>query len=308
LYEHGQGVDKDVDKAKEYYQKAATKGHYNSVIQLVLLNNPTLKTAAQWYAVGDNYYFGQNGKPKNHPRARACYEKALRIKADQVESLYSLGWLHEYGEGVEKDVEIAKEYYLKAVESGHEDATNHFLLLDNPNFKTGGQWYELGEDYYIPRNGKKKDLNLARACYQQSIHLDPENRFSLYSLGWIYEHGEGVEKDLNKARVYYKKPARKGHYNSIIQLVLLDHPTLKTAEQWYELGEKYYKGEISEVQKYIKARVCYEQAIKLNPEHKNSLYSLGWLYEHRQGLKLDLTKARQYYEKHDNCREELKKR
>jgi hypothetical protein len=76
LYEHAQGVDKDIAKAKEYYEASALEGNYDAKKQLFILKNPNFTTAAQWSDFGEDYYWGKNGKKKDYFIARICYEKA----------------------------------------------------------------------------------------------------------------------------------------------------------------------------------------------------------------------------------------
>jgi TPR repeat protein len=43
-------------------------------------------------------------------------------------------------------------------------------------------------------------------------------RQGFYRLGWCYEHGDGCEKDLEKAREYYLIAAQLGHVDSMVGL------------------------------------------------------------------------------------------
>ena len=48
-------------------------------------------------------------------------------------ALYNLGFCYEKGNGVEKDLNKAKEYYEKAAGFGYEDALNFLNRLGNNN-------------------------------------------------------------------------------------------------------------------------------------------------------------------------------
>jgi TPR repeat protein len=41
---------------------------------------------------------------------------------------------------------------------------------------------------------------------------------SQHNLGYCYENGEGVEKDIKKAIEWYQKAAKQGHEDSILRL------------------------------------------------------------------------------------------
>src|SRR5690606_22761882 len=127
------------------------------------------------------------------------------------------------------------------------------------------------------------DYIKAKICYEQSIEKNPKSSNSLYSLGVIHQYCLGVNINLNTAKDYYKKAARVGSYFAKVNLLKIYNPSM-TADQWNDLGEKYYEG-IGKSKDYVKARACYEEAFKLNPNHQRALYSLGWLYEHGEGVK-----------------------
>ena len=59
---------------------------------------------------------------KNYSKALECFKKA----ADQgnARAQYNLGCSYEYGEGVSKDINEAKNWYKKAADQGFEEAIN----------------------------------------------------------------------------------------------------------------------------------------------------------------------------------------
>ena len=67
---------------------------------------------------------------------------------------------------------------------------------------------DLAEDYYHGRNGKSKDYKKAVANYL--IAAKARDAFSLFSLGWCYEKGQGVEQSTQEAEKWYRKAAAQG--------------------------------------------------------------------------------------------------
>lgn len=101
-YATGGGVPKDVVKAADWYQKAATQG--NARAQFFL---------GQMLATGD-------GIPKNSIEGAQWYQKAAgQGKAD---AQLNLARMYELGDGVQQDAAKAEELYQKAAAQGNADA------------------------------------------------------------------------------------------------------------------------------------------------------------------------------------------
>jgi uncharacterized RDD family membrane protein YckC/energy-coupling factor transporter ATP-binding protein EcfA2 len=102
LYEHGDGVRRDLQKAVELYQKSADQGDARAQRQLGSL-----------YERGD-------GVRRDLQKAVELYQKS----ADQGDAVAQcrLAKLFENGEGVPKDLRKAAELFQKAVNQGYEPA------------------------------------------------------------------------------------------------------------------------------------------------------------------------------------------
>ena len=86
---------------------------------------------------------------------------------------------------------------------------------------------DLAEDYYRGRNGKSKDYKKAVANYL--IAAEAGDAFSLYSLGWCYEYGLGVEQSTQEAEKWYRKAAEQGEKNAKERLGILQIELASTA-------------------------------------------------------------------------------
>lgn len=120
---------------------------------------------------------------------------------------------------------------------------------------TGGEYeYEMGEDYYYGRNGKTKDLDKAMIYYleaskkgnleaifsvgylnyHQAYNHDAQKTFNYLSyaaygghvaaqryVGYCYWYGEGTEKNIRKALIWFYKAAQNGDVEAMHKCALL---------------------------------------------------------------------------------------
>jgi TPR repeat protein len=144
LLQHGYGMTADPSTAASWYQKAADQGLPLAQYNLALL------------------YEDGHGVPQDTTRARELYEQAAnagelsaaanlgaiyisllndaealhwtQIAADGGEAvgLNNLGHLHEYGLGVDADVEKAKEFYQRSADLGYALAADNLARLNAP--------------------------------------------------------------------------------------------------------------------------------------------------------------------------------
>ena len=207
LYRQGLGVEKDVSKAAQWYQKAANQGlaaaqNYLGVLyqngngvekDLTKAAELYRKAADQGFAGAQNNlgisYQNGNGVEKDLTKAAELCQKA----ADQGEARAqtNLGWLFENGNGVPKDFNKAAQLYQKAADQGFAPAQNNL-----------GALYQNG-------NGVEKDLTKAAELYQKAA--DQGEPYAQKNLGGLYEYGMGVAKDVNKAIELYQKSADQGN-------------------------------------------------------------------------------------------------
>lgn len=110
-YNLGYGVPKNMDKAIEWYTKAAEAGEETSMDNL-----------------GTIYYYGNNGVPNNYDKAFYWYSKGA--KKGVLRSKYMVGECYEYGRGVDKNTAKAREIYRELWDKhNHEGARNALMRL-----------------------------------------------------------------------------------------------------------------------------------------------------------------------------------
>ena len=113
----------------------------------------------------------------------------------------------------------------------------------------------LGISYYNGWGVAQEDYGKAREWYEKAAAKD--NAGAMSSLGWLYDHGQGVAQDYGKAREWYDKAAAKGNANAMSSL-----------------GWLYANGH-GVAQDYGKAREWYEKAAaKGNASAKKALEQL----------------------------------
>ena len=168
MYSNGDGVEKDLNTAAEWYLKAADQGN-----------------AHAQYNVGVMYGNGE-GLERSSDKALTYlkmsadqgYEKAIQAldlivndlieQADQgnVQAQRNVGIMYSGGIGVDEDLTIAVKYLKMAADQGDEDAA-------------------------------KRLKSLAEAFLQQAEQGNPAAQ---YNLGLLYYDGIGVKQDKKKAK------------------------------------------------------------------------------------------------------------
>ena len=118
---------------------------------------------------------------------------------------------------------------------------------------------------------------LETAAQQFAALAEAGDAKAQYNLAVLYEKGEGVAQDSDKALAWYQKAAEAGNVNA-----------------QYNLGLAYETGE-GVTQDYGKARAYYEKAAAQGDADAQN--NLGGLYARGDGVKKDLKKAREWLEK-----------
>ncbi len=136
----------------------------------------------------------------------------------------------------------------------------------------GYEMYYLGFCYEY---GKDVAKDMKRALYWYSEATIEESGAGIFALAKCYEEGKGVEINFDKAFKLYQKGADLHHDKSLCSL-----------------GNCYYEGK-GVKQDYTVAYQCYVKAVELG--NVPALYNVGLCYEHGYGVKKDLKKALKYY-------------
>lgn len=285
MAEKGQEMPADVTQAKDFYSRAAMQGYQPAITRLLELHENEVETADEWNELAEKYYYAAN-----YLLAHACYLHSIDQDSTHSESLFSLGWIHEFGKGPKKNLDLAKKYYFRALTYGHSEAKDRFQPLHS---NTASDWYELAEIFFEDETFSDHYF-LAYHCYQNAIKKESDHVDSLYSLGWLYHYGHGVKKDLKRAEEYYCKAIALKHSDAEVKLLEIYSDQIKTAQDWVELGNQFYYGE-EMPQSFTMTKRCYTRAIDMDQNNAEAQYCLGFLYENGEGVAKNPKTATQYY-------------
>jgi TPR repeat protein len=135
--------------------------------------------------------------------ADAAAQYAAADQAGYGFGSYALGLLYDDGAGVPKDLGQAQRLFFRAGNAGIADA-----------FAAGGELYL--ED-------KQPDYVQAKSWFEDAVRGGSADGFN--DLGWLYELGYGVNKDVDRALSLFSEAAKRG-----------------SAEGTYRVGVAYYYG------------------------------------------------------------------
>ncbi|WP_051908714.1 tetratricopeptide repeat protein [Candidatus Odyssella acanthamoebae] len=240
MYQHGLGVERDYNKAVELYTKVANQGYAVAQINL-----------------GHMYQYGL-GVERDYTQAIEWYIKA--VNQGEAIAQNRLGYMYQEGLGVERDYNKAIEWYIKAVNQGEAIAQNCL-----------GYMYQEGL-------GVERDYNKAVELYTKSANQ--EEAVGQINLGYIYQYGLGVERDYNKAVELYTKAANQ-----------------EEAAGQSNLGYMYQYG--------LGVERDYNKAVELYTKVANqglavAQNNLGYMYQEGLGVECDYNKAMDWYIKAAN--------
>jgi len=187
MYEYGEGVDKNHEKAVHYYLKAAEKGYAGAQCNLGYMYN--------------------NGRGVKLDRVKAVDYYKLASAQNHVRAQYNLGYLFKYGYGVDRDYKQAVYYYRKSAEQGYTKAQHNLGFM------------------YSNGYGVEKDKKMAAHYYK--LAADQNNAMSSYNLALMYQRGDGVALDPAMAFKYFLEATELGHKEAKQQLDRIRNPKME---------------------------------------------------------------------------------
>jgi serine/threonine protein kinase len=175
MYESGDGVEDDAQRAAAFFSRACDAGNALGCIRLGLM------------------YDNGNGVGQNPARAAELYSRgvALLDKACDAGGTYDcfhLGLLYSRGSGVTQDYSRAATLYSKSCDGGSAQGCCNLGFL-----------YEYG-------NGVVKDYFRALALYSKAC--DGGVAVGCRNLGNLYWNGWGVDKDMGRPKIFSTRAVR----------------------------------------------------------------------------------------------------
>ena len=233
-----------------------------------------------------------NGSPEQDEIRKNEKDKILELANEgDACAQNNLGFMYEYGRGVEQSYEKAAEWVLKAAEQGYADAQYHLGYMYSNGFGVEESDEEAAEWVL-----KAAEQGLAGAQY---------------ILGYMYSNGRGVEESDEKAVEWYLKAAEQGYVTAQLCLGTMysqgtgvEESDEKAAEWFQKAAEQgdasaqcalglMYKYGIGVEQSYEKAAKWVQKAAEQGDA--DAQYKLGVMYENGRGVEQSYEKAVEWY-------------
>ncbi len=238
-YETGNGVEKDLEKAYEWYRKAAVGGDVNAWLALAkMFDTGTYvdkdpKEAAMWLS---------RAADKNHPIAKI-----------------GMGQKYSRGDGVEKDPEKALQYFKEAKEL--EPGIGSYILGE-----------AIGDGIGCEKNYEEA-FHLFEEAHEHKFAL------GTYNLGMMLEMGLGCEKDEKKGFELIRQAADEGIPEAMYRIAFHYREGTSEAVQSDKTAFDYFKKAADKgfAPAYVETGLCYENGagVEMNKEEAFRCYEKG---------------------------------
>lgn len=304
----GVGAPENYVEALKFFEKAGDMGHIEAQHQAGNLYSQgkkgvlqDLQKAAEWWAkavVGWRRAAEQGNKEAQYRLGR-CYEEGQGGEKDFAQALFwfqkaaeqemgvaqfSIGMLYENGgPGVEKNPDLAQEYYQKAAKLGYELANTYLKPKVKgsivppkevkppksdakiPVAKQAQELFQLGNSY------RETDIGRAREFWEEAGNLGHPG--AQFNLGNFYAQGLGDLKDSKKAVEWWTKAADRGYVGAQFNLGLSYdegegvEKDFKQAAHWFKkAAEQGFKHACSKLGSY------YEEGLGVEKNHEQAVY------------------------------------
>lgn len=168
------------------------------------------------FAMGANYYLGQNGYEENHEKAFSYFKKAA--DAGNVDAQYMTGACYVDGDGVEQDFQAAFSYFKKSADGGDSEGMSMVAKL-----------------YY---GGEGVELDCEMAFHYALKAAEAGSASGQAFLGLLYGAGDVTTEDEEKAFYWAEKSAAQDNVDGIVLLAscyYMGHGVDEDEDKAYEL-------------------------------------------------------------------------
>lgn len=251
IYLAGEQVPKDLNKAKELFNKAAAHGLPTAMLQLGnmyrdgLLGAPALPVAISWYekaaAAGNikamlnlgEIYRGRYGMQQpNYDKAISFYTKAAGLGS--IEAEYQIAQLmnsnlvdkNKYAVNIKSIIESLK----RAANQGNLDAIVAVgdYYMQQPNIKLALEYYNKAAQHnfapalsrlglmYFNGDGVQQNYQTSMEFFARAAAVG--NATAEYYLGEMHRRGLGVKQDHEVSSAWYNKAAAKDFHKAEVRL------------------------------------------------------------------------------------------
>ena len=246
-YDFGKDVEKDLDKAIEWYRKAAEQDYVDALFNLgeIAINkegnhyNPReakgyFERAAElgdkeaFSRLGALHFWGQ-GTKIDYSKALECFMESKEFPDSQ----WYLGKHYDKGHGVEQDIDEAVKWWRKAAAQDHAPSLYYLATC-----YAEGDGVKQDEEEALKYFQKSADLGYRDGLAAVGIYLtwgddppDPKKGFEAgmkahelgshegtYVIGYCYYDGKGVKQNQSKGMALIQEAARKGNQDARLAL------------------------------------------------------------------------------------------
>lgn len=255
MYKHGKGVAQDLEKAVEWYRKAAERGYVPAINDYAVA---TLEQSARFeekvtrsiksFVEGDEAVLRLKNEAeflrKNVREPTVRFLQSLAEYGNPT-TQFNLGILCIYDyDGLPEDLKKPEEWFQKAATQGHVPAQYYLARTYEeglggvtPDLEKAVEWYTKAAKRGEPDGPKARSLGEA---FMRAKRATPGYAPAQSRLAEMYREGKGVNQDLPKAFGLHHQAAVQGHAES--QFVLgviyahgeLGDPDFQEAVQWYQ--------------------------------------------------------------------------
>ena len=207
---------------------------------------------------------------KRYDEAYNLYLKAA--DAGDYWCQFRVAWMANNGEGVTKNMETARKYYMMSANQGYNYAQFNLGTIyefTDKNYAEAYKWYHKAAEgghasamhnlsiLLANGNGCAKDLVAAHMWHEKLAGIDDARGYN--ALGNDYHDAKGVATDYDKALEYYRKAAEKGSVYAISNIGMCYEYGNGVAKDT-AMAMKYYKEAADKGNKY--AREQYDKLSK----------------------------------------------
>lgn len=224
-YAEGKGVEKDPRQAVEWYRKAADKGDPDAMLSYGYMLSHGL------------------GVELDTTKAFAMYLASAR--AGNTSAMFNIGEYYKLGKGVAQNATAARFWYLRAAMAGESDAEPQVAnLADAPTeSEEGARLHAESERIRMAARTNAEFADAKIKTFPLLLQAGETGHLpAITALVDAYQYGDGIEKDMVKAREWAQIASELG--NSSAQTILAQYMLKGTggprntqgARFWFEKG------------------------------------------------------------------------
>lgn len=314
-YKKGVGTAKNLDKAIEYFSKAAKAKSTDAQRELALcyMNKGDFEKAAPWFKLAaadkdltSTYYYGHlliNGKGVKKDLQQGVIYMLGAANSEFAQAQYEMGELYAQGVGVHKDEVQSATWFKKAA---HNNSANGMWQLANCYMNGTGMARDYNQAMVwfgkVAKKGYHNALNkmLADATFQNSNFYAYLKGFKAYAIDKNYDLAMTQFKALDKLKIAeaktmvgvcfankdYAKHNPKKAVKEFTKAAKEDAAANLYLATMYELGQGVEKD-------FAKALELYNKAAEM--ENATAQCYVGDLYFEGRGVEQDYKKAVEFY-------------